>query len=315
MRYFFIVRGVRVNKMMKSKGYLYGFIGVVCFSLTLPATRIAVIDIDPTVVGLGRALVAAMLAAAVLYFHREKIPARRFWGHIALVAVGGVVGFPVFTSIAMTHADASHGAVVLGILPLATALFAVFFGRERPSIAFWIASVVGSCVVVGFMLAQTRGELVAYDLFLIVAVLSAGLAYAVGAQLAREIGSWQVICWALLISVPFLLPAVGWRIYQVGFTPKIPSLLGFVYVSAISMFFAFFAWYKGLAEGGTAKVGMLQLLQPFMTIGFSALLLGELITCTTILVAALVSGVVLVALKSRVKQMSSIIEKPALAHE
>lgn len=296
-------------KTMISKGYFYGLLGVVCFSLTLPATRMAVIDIDPTVVGLGRALVAAIFAAVALYVYREKIPAFIFWRRIALVSAGGVIGFPVFTSIAMTHTHASHGAVVLGILPLATAIFAVFYGRERPSKAFWIASVVGACVVVGFMLGQTQGALVAYDAFLILAVLSAGLAYAVGAQLAREIGSWQVICWALLLSVPFIFPIVAWKIYQVGFAPKVTSFIGFIYVSAISMFFAFFAWYKGLAQGGTAKIGVLQLLQPFMTIGFSALLLGEAIATSTILIAVFVSGVVLIALNSRIKQQNIMIKK------
>lgn len=301
--------------MVESKGYIYGFIGVVCFSLTLPATRIAVTDIDPTIVGLGRALVASIFAAVALYIYREKIPPLFMWRRIALVAAGGVVGFPVFTSIAMAHTHASHGAVVLGILPLATAIFAVFFGRERPSVAFWIASVLGAAVVVGFMLGQTEGKLVAYDFFLILAVLLAGLAYAVGAQLAREIGSWQVICWALLLSAPFLFPVVTWKIYVVGFSPTITSFMGFMYVSAISMFFAFFAWYKGLAEGGTAKIGVLQLLQPFMTIGFSALLLGEAISISTVLIAILVSGVVLTALKSRVKQQESIPKKINLIHE
>lgn len=289
--------------MSSSKGYFFGLVGVVCFSLTLPATRFAVEDLDPTIVGLGRALVAALFASIMLYWCRQKIPARKYWLNIALVAAGGVIGFPVLTSIAMVHTHASHGAIVLGILPIATACFAVLFGRERPSIAFWFASLCGAVLVVGYSFKESNGQFVFYDFILLLAVLSAGLAYAVGAKIAREIGSWQVICWALLLSVPFLLPAVTFRLIQKGFDPHVTSLLGFLYVSAVSMFLGFFAWYKGLAEGGTAKVGMLQLLQPFMTIGFSSLLLGESINQSAVIIAFFVAIAIFLALKARVKSI------------
>lgn len=301
--------------MSSSKGYLFGLIGVACFSLTLPATRIAVMDLDPTIVGLGRALVAAVFALLILYWYREPIPAIKHWKNIALVAAGGVIGFPVLTSIAMVHTHASHGAVVLGILPLATACFAVVFGGERPSLAFWIASVFGAALVVAYTLKESHGSFVFYDVILLAAVLSAGLAYAVGAQIAREIGSWQVICWALLLSVPFLLPPVIIRLMQEGFHPQANSLAAFLYVSAVSMFLGFFAWYKGLAIGGTAKVGLLQLLQPFMTIGFSALLLGESVTSSTLLISTVVAIVIFFAFKTRVKSNYSSSTTPLTSSE
>ncbi len=290
--------------MVSSKGYLFGIIGVACFSLTLPATRFAVEDIDPTIVGLGRALVAALFAGIMLLLHREKIPPRKHWLNIALVAAGAVVGFPVLTSIAMTHTHASHGAIVLGILPIATACFAVLIGRERPSLAFWLASLIGAALVIGYTVSESKGSFAFYDIVLLFAVFSAGLAYALGARIAREIGSWQVICWALLLSAPFLLPVVSYQVVHKGFEPKLPSLLGFLYVSAVSMFLGFFAWYKGLAIGGTAKVGMLQLLQPFMTLFFSALLLGETINTNAIIVAFAATSAIFFALKSRVKTNS-----------
>ena len=293
--------GLVVSKMNNSKGYLFGLLGVAGFSMTLPATRVAVSTIDPTVVGLGRALCAAVLAAIVLKAYRQPIPPRRYWFQIAIVAAGGVVGFPVLTSYAMKHTAASHGAVLLGVLPVATACFAVLFCRERPSSLFWLSALTGSSLVISFALHNGQGGFVLPDVALLMAVVSAGMAYAIGAQLAQHIGSWQVICWALILAFPFLLPPVAYRIMQTGFHPSWHSAVGLAYVSVVSMFLAFFAWYRGLSIGGIAKVGLLQLLQPFLTIGFSHLILGEAIDELGIVVACLVAMFVFMAIRSRVR--------------
>lgn len=292
--------------MSSLKGYLYGLVGVMCFSLTLPATRIAVMDIDPTIVGFGRAVFAAALAFFALWIGREKIPAKKHWGSIAVVTLGAVLGFPLLTTLAMAHTDASHGAVVLGLLPLSTAIFAVIICRERPSLAFWVASVIGALLVVGYTLQKSQGAIIIYDLLLFAAVFLVGLAYAVGGQLAKSLGSWQVICWALLFSVPFTLPILIFELTEKPFNPSFESLMGFTYVSVVSMFLGFFFWYRGLSEGGIAKVGLLQLLQPFMTITASAIFLDEIIESNMIFFTVSVSVVILFALKSKVKYQPMI---------
>jgi drug/metabolite transporter (DMT)-like permease len=289
-----------------SKGLIFGLLGVACFSLTLPATRFAVIDLDPIVVAMGRALVAGTLSLSTLLVFRQQMPDRSHWLPLALVALGAVIGFPVFTTWAMVYVDASHGAIVLGILPLSTACFAVLIGHERPSMWFWLASVIGSGIVITYAVHRATGQLAIYDLILLGAVASAGMAYAFGAKLAKSIGSWQVICWALVLSLPVALFLFVWRVQAVGFAPHLPSLMGFAYVSVFSMFLGFFAWYKGLALGGTAKVGLVQLLQPFMTMGASWVLLGETLSAESILVAAAVSSTVMLALKARVQSTSPI---------
>ncbi len=264
------------------------------FSLTLPATRVAVMDIDPLLVGLGRALVAATLALIVLMLRRQPLPNRKQWGPLAVVALGVVVGFPMLTSLAMQHVNASHGAVVLGLLPIATACFGSVISHERPSRMFWTAALFGTAIVVGFLLVQAHGIFTLYDLMLLGGVIAAAIGYAMGAKLAKEMRAWQVISWALVLSAPFLLVPVFVQFSTTGFNPGLPSLLGFLYVSCISMFLAFIAWYAGLALVGTAKIGLLQLLQPFLTILASALLLGEHVSPSMVLVALLVAVSVVV---------------------
>lgn len=284
----------------QSKGYLYGTLGMVSFSLTLPATRVAVVDLNPVVVGLGRALVAAALALILLLITRQAFPSRTQWMPLAAVALGVVVGFPVLTSLAMQHVNASHGAVVLGLLPLATACFGAWISRERPSIAFWAAAIFGTAIVVSFLLFQAHGAFELYDLMLLGGVIAAAMGYAVGAKLAKEMGSWRVISWALVLAAPFLVVPVGLQIAATGFNPGPISLIGFLYVSLISMFLGFFAWYAGLTLVGTAKIGLLQLLQPFLTILASALLLNEHVSTATVAVACLVAVSVFVGQRARV---------------
>jgi drug/metabolite transporter (DMT)-like permease len=273
-------------------GFVYGLLGILTFSITLPATRIALTGFDPVFVGLGRAIVAAGLALILLVITRQQMPPIRFIPRFAIVAAGVVIGFPLLSAIAMQDAPASHGAVITGLLPLATALCGVWRAGELPSLQFWIFASLGSTLIVCFALLSGGGSIRLADLALLGAVGAAGLGYAEGAVLARIFGSWQVICWSLLLSAPVLLPIV-WQHLPANVSAISPNaILGFLYVSIFSMFLGFFAWYRGLALGGIARIGQLQLLQPFLTISASAILLGEHLSIATLGFAAAVIGCV-----------------------
>ncbi len=287
-------------------GFWYGLLGVLGFSLTLPATRLAVVELDPTFVGLGRAIVAALLAAMVLRATRQKLPGREHVRPLITVACGVVVGFPLLSAWALRQVPASHGAVMLGLLPLATAIAGVFRAGERPSRSFWLASVAGSALVVGFALVSGDGSLHSADLALLGAIVAAALGYAEGGRLARVLGSWQVICWALLIAAPVLLLPVVWSAAAHGLRASWTAWACFGYVSVVSMLLGFFAWYRGLALGGIARVGQVQLLQPFCTLAASALFLGERITPTMIVVALLVALIVAVGRKATIQRPAPI---------
>ena len=276
------------------KSFGYGFLGVLMFSLTLPATRIAVTGFDPIFVGLGRAIVAAGLSLILLVITRQPIPPIRFLPNFAIVTSGVVIGFPLLSAIAMKDAAASHGAVITGLLPLATALCGAWRAGERPSRGFWLFASLGSLLVVVFALVTGGGRISWADLALLGAVGAAALGYAEGAVLSRQFGSWQVICFALILSVPVLLPIVLQHLPANFAAVPINAMLAFLYVSIFSMFLGFFAWYRGLALGGIARVGQLQLIQPFLTIFASVVLLGENLSIETIgFAAAVITCVVL----------------------
>lgn len=288
-------------------GLMFGFAGVFCFSLTLPATRAAVACFDPVVVGLGRALVAALLASAVLGWRRPGWPSLGQWRRLILVAVGVVVGFPVFSAWAMTRVPAAHGAVVLGILPLVTAVVATLRNGDRPSLGFWLAAFVGAGVVVGYVLDAGAGRWQLADLALLAAVVSAAVGYAEGGRLARELGGWQVICWALVLAAPILIWPVGLRLVEHPLSSAPWSAwLGLGYVSLFSMFLGFFAWYRGLALGGVARVSQMQLLQPFLTLIASGVLLGERITWHMLVAAVLVIGCIVVGRRAPVHHAGAV---------
>lgn len=279
-----------------------GLMGVAIFSLTLPFTRIAVAELNPVFVALGRAVVAAAGSALLLLWIRAPRPTSSQWKALSITSLGVVVGFPVLSSIAMRYVPASHGAVVLGILPLATALFGALRFGERPSRGFWIAAVIGSGIVIAFALWQGGGELHVADFALFGAVIAAAMGYAEGGRLSQTMGGQQVICWALLISMPVLLPAsilLGWH-YGVSASPQ--AWIGFAYVSVFSMFIGFFFWYKGLALGGIARVGQVQLLQPFLTLLGAALLLGESLDARNLMFAAAVIAVVAVGRRMGIRR-------------
>jgi drug/metabolite transporter (DMT)-like permease len=248
------------------------------FSLTLPFTRMAVADLDPGFVALGRALVAALLGAIWLRWQRAALPPRSALLPLALVALGCVIGFPWLTSIALRTVPASHGAVLVGILPLATAVLSALRGNEKPSAGFWVMALLGSIIVIGFALRQSGGSFHPADLLMFGAVALGALGYAEGGRLARTMGGERVICWALVLSAPLLAPLVLWLSWpRLGMLAKAgaPAWIGFGYVSVFSMFIGFFFWYRGMARGGVARVGQVQLVQPFLTLAGATLLLGE----------------------------------------
>jgi drug/metabolite transporter (DMT)-like permease len=294
-----------------AKGMLFGLAGVAIFSLTLPFTRMAVQELDPTFVALGRALVAALLAAIWLIARRAPFPPRSCWLPLALVAIGCVIGFPWLTSIAMQTLPAAHGAVLVGILPLATALFAALRGHEKPSLGFWLTALAGSMLVIAFALRQSGGSLHVADILMLAAVILGAIGYAEGGRLAKAMGGLAVISWALVLSAPLMLSLLlvhgwsqgwpnGWSNgSDAGTTLSIalPSAsigawIGFAYVSVFSMFIGFMFWYRGMALGGVARVGQTQLVQPFLTLLGAWALLGEALEWSTLLFALAVIALV-----------------------
>ncbi|GAB7040766.1 DMT family transporter [Catenuloplanes niger JCM 9533] len=279
-----------------------GLLGVACFSFSLPATALALDGFDPWLVGVGRAAGAGLLAVAWLLAVRAPRPHRAHWPRLALVSLGVVFGFPVCTTLALLTSTSAHGAVVIALLPAMTAVFAVLRGGERPPPAFWGASLAGLAAVLGFLLSGggIGGGLHAADLLLIGAVLLAALGYAEGGALARELGGARTICWALVLSLPVTIPVAGvsLALHPVA-APSGIAWFGLGYVTAVSMFLGFFAWYAGLAAGGVARVGQVQLIQPVLTLGWSALLLGEQVGGLTVTAAALVLLCVLLTQRAR----------------
>jgi len=279
-----------------TRGLLLGLAGVAIFSLTLPFTRMAVADMDPLFLTLGRALGAALLAACWLRWTRARRPTRADLPGLAMVAGGCVIGFPLLTSIALRSLPASHGAVLVGVLPLCTALYAALRGHERPSRGFWLLALLGAALVAGFALAQGGGSLHGADLLVFGAVAAAAAGYAEGARLARRIGGLDAIGWALLLAAPPVALALALTM-DAGQAARLAAAswrawLAFGYVTVFSMFVGFIFWYRGLALGGVARVGQVQLLQPFLSLAGAALLLGEPLTLANCGFALAVIGVV-----------------------
>jgi drug/metabolite transporter (DMT)-like permease len=267
---------------------------VAIFSLTIPFTRMAVAELDPLFVALGRALGASLLAAAWLAWKRVALPPRGALWPLTLVAAGCIVGFPLLTSIALRTLPASHGAVLVGVLPLATALYAALRGDERPSKGFWCMALLGSALVAGFALAQGGGSLHLADLLVFGAVAAAAVGYAEGGRLSRTMGGQEVICWALVLSSPAVTLLLLWLGPEFGTLAGVGAhaWTAFGYVTVFSMFIGFFFWYRGLALGGVARVGQVQLVQPFLSLVGAAVLLGEALTLANCLFALAVIGVV-----------------------
>ena len=287
----------------ESKGMFLGLVGVVSFGLTLPATRFIIPYFEPVFIGLGRAVIASFVAALLLIATKQARPNRNQFYQLLGVASGVVVGFPILSAWAMQTVPASHGGVVLGVLPLATAIVGSVVSNEKPSVAFWICGIVGSAVVIAYSLLQGVGEFQTGDFFLLGAIVSAATGYALGGKLSKEIGGWQVICWALVISFPFIIVPAWLEAPQdaVGSLP-LNVILSFLYLALVSQLFGFFFWNKGLALGGVARVSQTQLLQPIVTLVASALLINETINVQTIVFATLVIVTVAIGKKMPIYQ-------------
>lgn len=271
-----------------STGWGSGLLGVVIFSGSLPATRVAVADFTPMFLTSARAAIAGLLGAILLLALRQARPARSDLIPLSIVALGVVVGFPLLTGLALQHVTAAHSIVFIGLLPLATALFGVLRGGERPKPAFWLFSIGGAATVAGFALAGSDGGSFVGDLLMIAAILLCGLGYAEGATLSRRLGGWQVISWALLLSLP-TMAAIALFTWPNGWSGVgVPAWIGLAYVSIFSMLVGFIFWYRGLALGGIASVGQLQLLQPFFGLILAAVFLHEPIVWTMIVSTAVV---------------------------
>ena len=269
-------------------GGINGLVGVVIFSGSLPATRVAVLQIDPVFLTVARATIAGLLALCLLLAFGEKRPARRDLASLAVVALGVVVGFPLLTALALRHVTSAHSIVFIGLLPLATAIFAVVRGGERPRPAFWAFSLLGSALVAGFALSQGVAASPLGDGLMLAAIVLCGLGYAEGARLSRTLGGWQVISWALVLSLPAMLALAILRMPPSFSAIGAPAWISLGYVSLFSMLIGFVFWYRGLAQGGIAAVGQLQLLQPFFGLALAATLLGEPVTGTMLAVTVAV---------------------------
>nr|BFE34717.1 DMT family transporter [Actinomadura rugatobispora] len=292
-------------------------LGVLVFSLTLPATAFALEGLDPYLIGIGRSAAATVLAAiALLAVHlrsrsraaagsrgaRDALvrPRGRQWAAVAVTASGVVFGFPVLTTLALDHgASSAHAAVVVGLLPAATAVLAVLRAGERPSLAFWLAGASGAVVVTGFAVIRGAGHLTGADLLLFGAMLAAAVGYTEGGRLTREMPGWRVISWTLLLAAPITMPVTVWLLATTGPQWTGGAALGFGYVALLSAYLGFFAWYEGLARAGIARASQVQLAQPLLTLLWSGILLGELIDGLTALAA--VGVLVCVALTQRAR--------------
>lgn len=273
-------------------GWINGFIGVVIFSGSLPATRLAVMEFDPVFLTMLRAAIAAVVGVLMLWLLKEKRPARHQWVPLVIVALGVVIGFPLLTALALQYVTSAHSIVFIGLLPLATAVFGVLRGGERPRPVFWLFSLLGSALVMGYAVAQGLSAAPLGDLLMLLAVLVCGLGYAEGAKLSRNLGGWQVICWALVVALPVALP-LSLILAPPSFSSiSLPAWLSLGYVSLFSMLIGFVFWYRGLAQGGIAAVGQLQLLQPFFGLALAAGLLHEHVSLGMLLVTVAVIGCV-----------------------
>ena len=269
------------------------------FSFTFPATKWALEGFSPWFVAFGRAAVAAVLACAALALRRAPRPSRLQVRRLLVVAGGVVVGFPLLSSLALRTAGSAHGAIVIALLPAATAVAAVLFAGERPSPLFWLATAAGVAIVTAFAIGQSSGSISGADLYLLAAVAVCGVGYAEGGALSRELGAIETICWALVLSLPLTLVVAALALP--ASEPSGKAVAGFAYSAVASMFLGFFAWYGGLARGGVARVGQLQLFQPLLTVGWSALILGEAIGWPVLVCGLGVIASVAVGQRARVR--------------
>ncbi|HZS19623.1 MAG TPA: pyridoxamine 5'-phosphate oxidase family protein [Pseudonocardiaceae bacterium] len=286
------------RKALPSLGW--AALGVLAFSFTFPATALAEQDFNPYFVGAGRSVIAATVAAACLRWVRAPLPQREHWAGLITVAVGCGIGFGLLSALALQHTTSSHAAVVIGLLPAATAAVAAIRIGERPGPLFWAASCLGTAAVVGYMLSRQAGTLRAADLLLLAALLAGAAGYAEGGRLARTMPGWQVIAWGVLAALPISLPIT---VVAIAYRPMVQlsasAVAGLAYVGIVSMFVGFLAWYRGLAGAGVARASQIQLCQPLLTIAWSVPLLGDHLDAAALLTLLVVSVCVLVTQRAR----------------
>jgi len=291
----------------ESKGLWLGLAGVAIFALTLPMTRLAVgtpeaPQMSGVFIALGRAAVAALLSIVFLLATRAPLPRREDWLPLAITSGGVVFGFPLLTSIAMRHVEAIHASVIIGVLPLATAAVGAWLHRQRPSAGFWACAALGSALVMAFaVLRSGQGGLAIRpaDVLLLAATACAAVGYGWGARLSQRMRAEHVICWALVIALPLTAPAA--LLTRPQHALQAAAWWGFAYVAVFSMWLGFFAWYRGLALGGTVRVSQVQLLQPLLAILFAVPLLGESLDAVTLGFAVAVIATVLLGKKMPVR--------------
>ena len=262
-------------KKKTTNGWVNGFIGVLIFSGSLPATRLAVADFDPLFLTFCRAAIAGVLAGALLLLFKQKRPGKSDMVPLIVVAFGVVVGFPLLTAMALQYVTSAHAIIFIGLLPLSTAIFGVLRGGERPRLSFWVFSAIGSFLVAGYAFIQDGETSPIGDAFMLASIIVCGLGYAEGARLSHRLGNWQVICWALVLSLPLMLPLSFYLSPESWNDIGEPALFSLAYVSLFSMLIGFVFWYRGLSQGGIAAVGQLQLLQPFFGLLLASFILNE----------------------------------------
>ena len=286
----------------ETKGMLIGFIGILIFSLTLPVSKIAILSFDPYFIAFGRATLAGTVALAYLLYKKEIMPSKADFAKFVVIALGVVFGFPIFTTVAMTEGSSSHGAVILGMMPLATTVIGVIRFKERPSLGFWLVSLLGAALVVVYALLKSSGSFTYVDGLLVLGGISACVGYVQGGELSRKMNPRSVISWALVISLPvnIVMSYVTFNTQYVHAGPI--AWTSFLYLSLFSMFIGFFFWYEGLAVGGIARVSQVQLLQPFCTLVVASVLLGDSLTIMNLFFAFLVVSTVVLGKRMLVKR-------------
>lgn len=283
----------------KNLGWVFGFIGVFIFSGSLPATKLAVQSFDPLFLTGVRAVIAACAAVTCLILYKQ-LNCKQLTGQkirsLSIVAIGVVVGFPLFTALALETIDSAHAIVFVGLLPLSTALFGVLRAKEKTTFKFWLFALLGASFVVGFMLNQNQNlHMKLGDLYMLIAIVLCGLGYAEGAVLTKSLTSWSVICWALILASPVMLGVMLYDFPQNWNDVSAGSIWALIYVSLFSMLIGFFFWYKGLSLGGVAEVGQIQLIQPFFGFALSAWLLSEPVNISMLITSIAVICCVILA--------------------
>lgn len=286
----------------ESKGMLIGFIGILIFSLTLPVSKIAVLSFNPYFIAFGRAVLAGLFALIYLAYKKESVPTKVDFVKFEVIALGVVFGFPILTTVAMAHGSSSHGAVILGVMPLATTAIGVLRFKERPSLGFWLISLLGASLVVLYALLKSSGSLTYIDGLLVLGGISACIGYVEGGELSRKMNPRAVISWALVISLPFNI-VMSWLTYSPEYlNAGAIAWTSFIYLSLFPMFLGFFFWYEGLAIGGIARVSQVQLIQPFCTLIAASILLGDPLTLMNLIFAVLVVSTVMLGKKMLVRR-------------